>query len=608
MIFPLLSSFPRFALDTETTGLNYPVDKLFGFSISTPDGKDYYFDVRTCPESLNALKVELSKLNSTSTIVLHNASFDYRMFLTVGIHLPLGLLDDTCIRACLINEHLFSFSLDALASKYLGAKKDTAIYQELADLFGGKPTRKVQVVNFPICPEPIMAKYAKLDTRLTLELWDWQQLEKDKQDLSKIFDFERELLPVFIEREAQGVRVDIDYAHRAVELLTPLIAESRKKVDTMVGKPFNVNSPKQAKEAFEPVFKEGNYWIGTTLIDVTPKGNPSIDSTALRNIDSPLSNEILNLRSLLKTRDTFLTNHIIGSAYSGRVYPNINQNKGEQGGTTTGRLSYSSPALQQIPSRNKEVAKIVKTAFLPEEGCTWVDSDLSGFEVRVFAHLVNNSKLVAAYKKNPKLDLHQYVADLTGLPRNASYAGQPYAKALNLAAIFNSGNGAIAETMGLPFTWETFENKEGKTITYRKAGEKALALIAQYHRKLGGIKELANGCQRVAEQRGYVFTRKGRHLRFPRAFKTYQASAKLTQSTSADINKLNWLRIHGILKGTGGSLILNTHDSYSLSLPHNSRKELYTQIKNEIEQPILRVPLILDCNGEGRNWYEATAK
>ena len=167
--------------------------------------------------------------------------------------------------------------------------------------------------------------------------------------------------------------------------------------------------------------------------------------------------------------------------------------------------------MQQIPSRNKKVAAIVKPCFLPDEGQVWVDADMASFEVRVFAHLINNEEIINAYRLEPDLDLHQFVAGLTNLVRNATYSGEPNAKQLNLSMIFNSGNGAIANKMGMPWDWASFLPRGKKDIpenyiTYKKAGIEAERIIAKYHRRIPGVKKLADGCKRKAESRGYIYT------------------------------------------------------------------------------------------------------
>jgi DNA polymerase I-like protein with 3'-5' exonuclease and polymerase domains len=271
-------------------------------------------------------------------------------------------------------------------------------------------------------------------------------------------------------------------------------------------------------------------------------------------------------------------------------------------------LAYTEPALQQIPSRNKRVAAIVKPAFLPDEDHDWLSLDMNSFEVRVFAHLINNPEIIAAYLANPLLDLHQFVAELTGLVRNATYSGQPNAKQLNLSMIFNSGNGAIAEKMGMPWEWASFKDRNDKKVTYKKAGEAAEAVIQQYHARIPGVKELASRAKEIAEAHGYVQTKHGRRLRFPRKFKTYKASGLAIQATAADINKEMWLLCDRMESDTGNHLIMNTHDSYEINVakgtdPVKLRDILQDQIRAQV--PWFRVPLVLDLNGIGSNYWSA---
>lgn len=598
-----LSDFPYFAYDTETTGLIYPADKAFGYSISTPDGNSVYYDIREQPEMVGWLNDQLRHYNGT--VICHNASFDAKMSSAAGIKIPLHLLDDTVIRACLIDEHLPTYGLDYLLKKYLGMAKGTDIYHVLADLFGGSPTRKAQIHRIQEAPVPVVGEYATGDTDGTLKLWEWQQAEIERQGIERITEFERDLLPTFIRTEMKGIRVDLNYAEEAADKITPLIEENQSKLKDIAGEEVNVNSSPQVKKLVGPK-KEGKIWVAScgTPLESTGKGNPKVDADALRKIQHPIAPLVLETRSLIKTRDTFLRGHVLSHAVGDRVYPNINQSKGEDGGTGTGRLSIQNPAMQQIPSRNKKVAAIVKPCFLPDEGHVWVDCDMASFEVRVFAHLVNNPQIIEAYKQDPNTDFHQFVADLTGLVRNATYSGQANAKQLNLSMIFNSGDGAIADKMGMDWAWEEFTTRKGETIRYKKPGPEARKVIQQYHRRVPGVKQLAEGCKKTAERRGHIFTFAGRRLRFPRGYKSYKASGLLIQSTAAEINKQNWKIIEDTL-GNDGRLILNTHDSYSMSLPEDMWEGLYDGVRDALERPILRVPLKVDFSGVGRNWWDA---
>jgi DNA polymerase I-like protein with 3'-5' exonuclease and polymerase domains len=499
--------------------------------------------------------------------------------------------------------------LDNLCEKYLNEKKDKDIYKQMAELFGGLATRNVQISRISQAPSHMVGPYATKDTDLTLALWLWQNKEIERQGVERIIEFEKRLMPTIIRSEVRGIRVDLDEAHRAADKITPIIDNLQAKINEEAGFEFNINSSPHVKKYFSPVQKDGNWFVGDTMIGKTGTGAPSLGADSLREITHPMAMAILELRSLVKTRDTFLMGHVIGHAHNGRVYPTINQNKGETGGTGSGRLSYQGPAMQQIPNRNKKVAQIIKKAFLPDEGCDWVDGDESSFEVRVFAHLTNNEKVVQAYNDNPMLDFHAFVADLSGLVRDAQYSGQANAKQMNLSMIFNSGNGAIAKKMGMEWEWNSFkkwEDGEEKTIVYKKAGDEAMEVINRYHSRLPGVKELANNCKKVAEQRGYIRTYTGRRIRFPVRRFSYKASGLLIQATAADINKENWMAIEDIL-GDAGHLILNTHDSYSLNIKKDWKKH-WLEVKAELEKPKLRVPLVLDLSGVGKTWWDAISK
>lgn len=592
------------AYDTETTGLG-PADRAFGFSVAF-EGWSGYFDIRRTPEAVRWLSDA-----RPARIVCHNASFDYRMSARAGIKMDIDLLDDTVIRACLIDEHLQSYSLDDLALKYLKQRKQSEIYPQLAELFGGRATRNVQMPNIAKAPPEIVGPYAIRDAELTLELWKWQEDEITRQGIQEIVAFERRLMPTLIRTEMRGIRVDVPRAEAAQKQLTIEIDKQQSELDRLAGGKFNVNSTPQVRKMFNPKVENG-VWVADngTYLEPTESGQPSINSLALREMgDDRRAELILSIRSLIKTRDTFLGGHVIESAYNGRVYPTINQNKGEDGGTGTGRLSYTGPAMQQLPSRNKSVASVVKPVFMPEENCVWTSLDANSYEIRTFAHLINDPMVNQKYADNPLVDFHQMVAELTGLPRNASYSGQANAKQLNLSAVFNSGNGALADKMGMPWSWEQFEAKNGEIVRYKKAGPEAMAVINNYHSQLPGVKNLADRAKNVATARGYIKTKYGRKLRFPNPRFSYKASGLLIQATSADLSKNMWMIAEEYLKEIGGHLILSVHDSFELNIPKGLD---IVKIQQNLQQlwrennTWFRIPLVLDLNGSGENYYEAS--
>ena len=618
-MFPELHRYPYFAYDTETTGLEWEKEsRVFGFGISLPDGKDFYYDIREQPSAKAWLQNETK--NYKGAIVAHNASYDYHVSRSSGIQLPLHCFDDTAIRACLINEHFFNYQLETVASNCIGAGK-VDIVPKLKELFGGLGTKNVQFRNLPNAPVALVGEYCMGDSRLTLDLWEWQEREIKRQGLEKIVAFERQLMPLFIANEERGIRVNTARAEQASETVTVDINRMQGELDSLVNFECNVNSRNDIPRIFAPKYAaKEKMWYSKDGIELntTPKGKPSFNAEALLRMIEAGSKEaslVVELRKMLKLRDTFLHGHVLGRVTNqGRIHPRIHQTKGEDGGTGTGRLSYSDPALQQIPSRDKRIGEAVRAIFEPEEGHSWVESDMASFEVRGFFHLAKSQPVIDEFQANPEFDMHAHVASETGLPRNRKPEGGPYAKQLNLAMMYVQGNGTTAMQMDLPWDWESFLPK-GKPdrpenyITYRKAGPEAMAIIDRYHARIPGIKQFQKSCRDRARSRGHLFTCRGRHLRFPHGKGSHAAAAILSQATAAEWNKDNWLLIHEALRGTEGVLLLNTHDSYGLSLPIGQEEKLAKRVKAAIEDmDRSRIPLLLEVNKPGATWWDSYKK
>jgi DNA polymerase I-like protein with 3'-5' exonuclease and polymerase domains len=158
--------------------------------------------------------------------------------------------------------------------------------------------------------------------------------------------------------------------------------------------------------------------------------------------------------------------------------------------------------------------------------------------------------------------------------------------------------------MGMKTTDASFVDEWGDEIKYQKAGDDAYRIIDMYHREVRGVQQLAQKARSISEARGYLKTKYGRHVRFPKKYKTYKASGILIQATSADINKENWCLIDGALDGRG-RIILNTHDSYGMSVNMDDIDKVKDDVTGAVEREFLGVPLILDYNGVGPNWWSA---
>ena len=605
----------KVSIDVETTGLDWNRDKPFSFAVADAQGSMYY-DLREDPNATWWLNEQL-KRGGVIKVVNHNIKFDIHMLRQVKVNLDPKICECTQIRAALIDEHLQHYSLDSLAKKYLDVRKDTDIYAELAEIFGGLATKNVQVKNFPQAPVDLMARYAKTDVEVALALYDWQEKEIEKQNLSKIWNFEKRLFPHIVGMEKHGIRIDSAKAEQQMVNLTKEVDLLQKYLNSNAGFEVNTNPSGSLHTLFEPKQGTDGKWVANdgTVLDSTDKGKASLSADNLKRMRHPLARTVLKIRKYSKTRDTFIRNHIVGQTFNSRVYPIINQTRGENGGTITGRFSYAQPPLQQIPARDKEIAELVRPIFLPDENQYWTYGDMDQFEFRMFSHYVNNPKIIDEYQNNPDLDFHQKIADLTDLPRSAPSEGGPSAKQVNLAMIYGMGNGQLAHDLNLPWTEDTFLSREtGEEITYKKAGIEVLDLVDRYHGIVPGVKELSNQAKNIAKRRGYVLSIMGRHIRFPNSYEARKAAVLLCQGSSADINKLNIINICEYLDSEcpEGHLLLNIHDEYSLSLPGGRKDPVTTHHLKEVKRlledrkSLLRVPVRIDFSELSINWWEAT--
>ena len=136
-MFPRIENPKVLVIDTETTGLHWWNDRVFGVSLCTETEDTWYFDVRTAPQFIDWLS-DLIANNPRTVWVGHNLKFDYHFLREAGVQLPDDRIDCTMIRAALISEHEPTYELDFLARKYAGTRKDSEIYEEMATLLDRK--------------------------------------------------------------------------------------------------------------------------------------------------------------------------------------------------------------------------------------------------------------------------------------------------------------------------------------------------------------------------------------------------------------------------------------------------------------------------------------
>jgi len=606
--YPDIDRWEYVVLDTETTGLYWWEGKVFGVSIVSPANDGFYYDFRVDPK---ARKWLADKVPKCKLVVCHGAKFDWHMCREAGIKFPEGRVFCTIIASAIINEHELSYSLDKLSAKYTDVRKKTSIYVDLARMFGGPPTAERQAPNFPRAPVGMMSEYAIDDGIAANEMYKRCVKEIAEQDLHKIMDLELRLLPAIVRMEHKGVRVDIEAAEEAAKEIDSRAKIAQRQLDKLAGFEVNPNPSGSIHRLFNPQLVDGKWVLcDGTVAESTEAGKASIDADCLRSMKHPAAPMILRLRKMLRTRDTFLRGHILKHHHQGVIHASINQTKSDNDkGTGTGRFSISDPALQQIHKRDEDIASVVRSVFIPDDGYDWVCNDWAQMDFRVFAHYVKNKHLLDTYQNDPNTDFHQIVSDMTGIPRKPRFAGDANAKQINLGLVFGMGQGKLAAEMGLPYTVET--DRRGKQ--WLRPGPEAKEVFKKYHRAVPGVKDMLESASAVAKSRGYVMTIMGRHIRFPGGQFTHKAGGLIFQGSAADALKVKIVQLDSYFeeaRGDKGYLCLNVHDEFDSNVP-TGREDVRMDISRIVtdfhseDQPIkFRVPIATD-QGYGRNWWEA---
>jgi DNA polymerase I-like protein with 3'-5' exonuclease and polymerase domains len=308
---------------------------------------------------------------------------------------------------------------------------------------------------------------------------------------------------------------------------------------------------------------------------------------------------IAKAREINKAHTTFIDT-IIKHSHKGRIHAEINQLRGDNGGTVTGRFSYSNPNLQQIPARNKDLGPRIRSLFIPEEGHTWGCFDYSQQEPRLVVHyatlqnLYGVDEVLEAYRGGDA-DFHNIVADMAEIPRSQ-------AKTINLGLFYGMGKNKLQAELGV-------------------SKEKAEELFKKYHNKVPFVKQLMDNVMQRAQDSGRIRTLLGRLCRFPlwepnsfgihkalpheaalaehgpgikRAF-TYKALNKLIQGSAADMTKKAMIELHKV----GIVPHIQVHDELDISVDSPEHAE---HIKSVMEDAVtLEVPNKVDYES-GTNW------
>ena len=499
-VLPDLTDADQIAVDLETrdpnllnkgpgwaTGDGY----IIGIAVATSDWQGY-FPIRHDNGSnldrdliLRWLKKQLA---TNSNKVFHNAMYDVGWLRREGVEIQ-GAIKDTLIAAPLLDENRFSYSLNALAKTYIASSKNERVLQEAAREWGVDAKSEMWKL-----PAMYVGPYAEQDARATLDLWKALSTEILKTDLQYILDLELSLLPTLINMRWKGIRVDLEKAATIQSDLEKREKQILHKIKKEYNRDVEIWNSRSIGELFDKAKIE---------YDLTEKTKaPKIDRSFLENHPHELPKLILEAREFNKANTTFI-NSILRYQHKGRIHAEIHSLRSDQGGTVSGRFSYSNPNLQQIPARHKILGPMIRSIFVPEKDEKWISIDYSQQEPRLVVHYASLLKLpkvddvVDEYKKG-EADFHSIVAEMANIPRRQ-------AKDINLGLFYSMGERKLAEQLNIPL-------------------EEAQEMFQKYHSRVPFVKMLSDYCRNRASTKGYIRTLLGRKCRFdlwePRQFGT----------------------------------------------------------------------------------------
>lgn len=606
MNFPSLSGAGIISLDVETCDPNLKdrgpgsIRKdgfICGVSIATDDGFCEYLPVRheaggnlDRDQVFSWLRTELA---GSQPKLGANISYDLEWMRSEGL-LVGGPKWDIQMAEALLDENRVSYSLDNISKDRLGDSKDES-GMTAAAIARGIPEKDVKGNIWRLHADEV-APYGRQDVLLPLKIWEQQKVQIADEGLQTVFNLESDIIDVLLEMRFKGVRIDEERARISVAVLDKKKLLIEKSLKVITG-------------------QEVDYWSNKVLGQIcdklglaytrTGKDNPSFDADWLSEQSHPFFKQIAEARLLDRAGSVFIKSKILGETINGRVHCQYYSVRNDRGGTRTGRFACANPNLQQVPARNEELSKIIRSCFVPDVGEEWLSSDWSQVEPRVTVHYAKEMNLPGAgiaaqkYCDDPKTDYHQMVADMAGIGRKA-------AKTINLGLSYGMGKDKLAVQLGMSRS----ESDE---------------LYAKYHSALPFIKLLTDRCSTIAEKRGYVRTITGRRrrfdlfgpskwkpglmpLKFDEAIKAFGHPLKryfchksmnaVIQGSSADLMKILMVRLHK----EGLTPNLTVHDEICKSC--KDREEMI-KIRTAMETVYkLHIPLYADTE-VGPSWGES---
>ncbi len=578
----------QFAIDTETTGLDVLDCDLVGISLCCDPHQAFYIPLgHSYPDAPAQLdrSLVLDRIgpllgNREIVKILHNLKYDAAVLQRYGIDIA-EPVHDTMLQSYVLNSTAVQqHSMDNIALKYLD--RTVSSYEDVA----GKGKDQV---NFDQVELDSATDYAAEDAEITLALHE--TLHRDLRQQSGLLnvyeEIELPLVPVLQRMEFAGVRLDTDALKRQSEDLASQMHVIQEQVYDSAGVQFNLSSPKQIQDV---LFNR----LGMPALKKTSTGQPSTSEDALDELAQiyDVPRLILEYRGLFKLKSTY-TDKLAGMIHpdTGRVHTSYNQAV-----AATGRLSSTSPNLQNIPIRTAE-GRRVREAFTASEHCSLLAIDYSQIELRLMAHLSQEPNLLAAFSRGD--DVHRATAaEVFDVPIDQVTQDQRRnAKAINFGLIYGMSAYGLARQLRI-------EQNQAKEY------------IRQYFGRYPQVEAYMNNSREQAKSQNFVETLYRRRLHVPhinsRNYSVRQHAERTAinaplQGTAADIIKLAMIEVDLWIASsqTGARMIMQMHDELVLEVPDSEMDSVRDTVCSIMESVAsLSVTLKVEA-GTGQNLAQA---
>ncbi|MEO9171093.1 MAG: DNA polymerase I, partial [Candidatus Baltobacteraceae bacterium] len=425
----------------------------------------------------------------------------------------------------------------------------------------------------------------------TLQIIAKAVVELEARDQHSLFyDVEVPLAPLLARIEAAGVAIDPTELHALGEEIHVTAARLQQHIYDLSGEEFNIGSPMQL----------GNVLFGKLQIPGGKKNKTgwATGVEVLQGLarDYPICALVLEWREVTKLKNTYVdVIPQLVDPVDKRLHTVFNQTA-----TATGRLSSTSPNLQNIPVRG-DLGRRIRRAFVAkDDDHVLLAADYSQIELRIMAHLSGDEAMRTAFEEGQ--DIHDFTArQIFGVAPGDVVDGNKrrMAKSVNFGLLYGMSDFGLAQRLEISRT-------EAKEIT------------TAYFARFPSVREYIGRTLEEARRLGYVSTLLGRRRYMPaltssnfmlRSAAEREATNAPLQGSAADLMKIAMVKIDRALRDAQleATMLLQIHDELIFEVPHRVLHDVAHLVRTEMENAIeLSVPLEVTVK-TGRNWYDVEA-